>query len=110
MVQFIIIFFNMRSAKTPAASVTERVPNGSMSIGSSPHLGPVVAGGVGKDVAIAVESAGGDGLVQLLRRLQLGARVFVPEAESAVRAHGGQCAVDRVEGDGVHLRPREVRY
>lgn len=50
-----------------------------------------------------VEAAGYDGLVQLLRGLQLGAGVLVPEAEAAVRAHGGQRAVDGVEGDGVHL-------
>ena len=64
--------------------MTELSPNGGMSLVSSPHLGPVVAGGVGENVAVAVEGAGGDGLVQLLRRLQLGARVFVPEAEAAV--------------------------
>lgn len=50
-----------------------------------------------------VEAAGYDWLVQLLRGLQLGARVLVPEAEAAVRAHGGQRAVDGMEGDGVHL-------
>ena len=50
----------------------------------SPYLRPVVTGSICKDVAIMVEAAGGDGLVELLGRLQLGAGVFVPEAEAAV--------------------------
>ena len=67
------------------------------------YLWPIIAGSIGKDVAIAVEAAGCDWLVQLLRSLEFGAGVFVPEAESSIRANSGQCAVDRVEGDGVHL-------
>lgn len=50
-----------------------------------------------------VEAAGNDWLVQLLRGLQLGAGVLVPEAEAAVRAHGGQRAMNGMEGDGVYL-------
>lgn len=50
-----------------------------------------------------VEAASCDWLVELLGGLQLGARVFVPEAEASVGAHGGQRAVDRMEGDGVNL-------
>lgn len=50
-----------------------------------------------------VETTGCNGLVKLLRGLQLGAGVFVPEAEAAIWAHGGQSAVDRMEGDGVNL-------
>lgn len=56
-----------------------------------------------------VEAAGYDWLVQLLRGLQLGAGVLVPEAEAAVRANGGQRAVDGMEGDGVHLMGENSR-
>lgn len=51
-----------------------------------------------------VEAARRDGLVQLLRGLQLGPGVFVPEAEASIWTHSGQSAVDRMEGDGVHLQ------
>lgn len=40
----------------------------------------------------------GEGLVDELRRLELRARVLVPEGEGAVGAHCGQRAVRRVEG------------
>lgn len=50
-----------------------------------------------------VEAASCDGLVELLWGLQLSAGVFVPEAEASVWAHSSQGAVDRMEGDGIHL-------
>lgn len=48
------------------------------------YLRPVIAGSICKDVAIVVKAASCDGLVELLRGLQLGAGVFVPEAEAAI--------------------------
>lgn len=67
-------------------------------------LRPIIAGGVGEDVTLGIESAAADGLVQLIGRLQLGACVFVPEAVPAVRSHGGQRAMHRVEGNAIHLQ------
>lgn len=65
-------------------------------------LRPVVAGGVGEDLAPGGEGGPGDRLLHLLRGLQLGAGVLVPEGVAAVGADGGQRAVLRVEGDVVH--------
>ncbi len=65
-------------------------------------LRPVVAGGVGEDLAPGGEGRPGDRLLHLLRGLQLGAGVLVPEGVAAVGADGGQRAVLRVEGDVVH--------
>lgn len=50
-------------------------------------LGPVVADGVGKDVAIEVEGTGGDWLLHGLRRLEFGSSVFVPETVLPVATH-----------------------
>lgn len=66
------------------------------------NLGPIVANRICKDLSIVVESALGEGLVERLRGLELGARVLVPEGEGAVGAHRGQRAVHRVECDVVH--------
>lgn len=74
------------------------------------YLWPVVTGRVRKDVAIVVEAAGYDWLVQLLGGLQLGAGVLVPEAKAAVRAHSGQRSVDRMEGNSVHLMGGESSW
>jgi len=38
--------------------------------------------------------------------LQLGACIFVPEAEPPIRANCGQGTVDRVECNGIHLETR----
>ena len=69
-------------------------------------LGPVVADGVGEDDPGGVEGTAGDGLLHGLARLQLGARVLVPEGPPAVRAHRRQGAVDGMERnvvDGVDV-------
>lgn len=76
---------------------------------TSPYLRPVVTGSICKDVAIVVEAAGRDGLVELLRGLQLGPGVFVPEAETAIWAHCGQRAVDRMERNSIHLMGQQGR-
>lgn len=64
-------------------------------------LAPVVADGVGEDVAVEAEARardwGADGWVAL--EAVLG--VLVPEVESSVRAGCAEGAVDWVEGDGV---------
>jgi len=65
-------------------------------------LGPVVAHGVGEDLAVGIESALGDGLIHGLTGLQLGAGVLVPEAESAIGADGHKGAVHRVECYVIH--------
>lgn len=67
------------------------------------YLRPIITGSICKDVAIVVEAASRDGLVKLLRGLQLGAGIFVPEAEASIWAHSSQCAMDRMEGNGIHL-------
>ena len=67
------------------------------------YLGPVIAGCVGKDVALGIEVTGCDGLVKLFRRLQLGASILIPEAEATVRAYSGQGTMDWVEGDVIYL-------
>jgi hypothetical protein len=61
-------------------------------------LGPVVAHRVRKDLSVLVEGALGDRLLAGLGGLELGARVLVPERVAAVRAHGGERSVHRVEG------------
>ena len=67
-------------------------------------LAPVIGHGVGEDLPILVEGGLGDGLLAGLTRLQLGARVLVPEGEAAVGANGGEGAVHWVEGDVVHSK------
>lgn len=56
-----------------------------------------------------VEAASCDGLVELLWGLQLCAGIFVPEAEASVWAHGSQSAMDRMEGDGIHLVRENIK-
>ena len=65
-------------------------------------LGPVIAHGIGKDLAVLVEGALGDGRIALLRGLQLGPGVLVPEGVASVRAYRRQSSVDRVERDVIH--------
>lgn len=68
------------------------------------YLGPIIAGAVGKNVAIVVKAASCDWLIKLLRSFQLCASVLIPETEAAVRAHRGECTVHRMESDGIDLR------
>lgn len=68
-----------------------------------PYLWPIIAGAVGKDVAIVIEAARCDWLIQLLRGFQLCASVLIPETEAAVRAHRGQCTVHWMESNGIYL-------
>jgi len=65
-------------------------------------LRPVVGHGVRKQVAFSREAASRDRLLHLLRCLQFGSRIFVPETEPAVRANGCQRAMVRVEGNVVN--------
>ena len=68
---------------------------------SAKALAPVVADGVGKDVAVAGEARGGDGAADLRVPLEAVLGVLVPEVEGAVGARSAEGAVLRVEGDGV---------
>jgi hypothetical protein len=68
---------------------------------SAKALAPVVANGVGEDVAFAGEARGGDGAADLGVALEAVLCVLVPEVEGAVGARGAEGAVLRVEGDGV---------
>lgn len=65
-------------------------------------LGPIVSHGVRENLSVCVEAAFGDRLLHGLRRFELGARVFVPETESAIRADGRQSPVHRMECNIVH--------
>ena len=67
-------------------------------------LAPIIGDGISKDLSVFVESGLCDWLLASLTGLQLGARVLVPEGEPAVRAHRGEGAVHRVEGDVVHSK------
>lgn len=93
-----------RTTKKPNYNPCQRLSTNSKYLHATSYLWPVVTGSVCEDVAVVVEAAGSDWLVQLLRGLQLGAGVFVPEAEASVWAHSGQRAVDGMEGNGVHLK------
>ena len=64
-------------------------------------LGPVVTDSVSENDPGSVEGTACDGLLHGLTRLQLGARVLVPESPSAVGTHRRQSPVDRVERDVV---------
>ncbi len=64
-------------------------------------LTPIVADGISKDGAIAVEARGGDGAADRGVAFEAVLGVLVPEVEGAVGAGGAEGAVDRVEGDGV---------
>ena len=80
-----------------------------VAVTAPPDLGPVVADGVGENLAGVVEGALGDGLLHGLGGLELGARVLVPEAEAAIGADRRQRTVHGVEADVVHLpRPAPV--
>jgi hypothetical protein len=64
-------------------------------------LAPVVTDCVGKDVARATETCGGDASTNLWVALEAVLCVLVPEMESPVAAGGAEGAVNGVEGDGV---------
>lgn len=64
-------------------------------------LGPVVAYGVGEDVAVLVEVGRGDAAADVGVALESVLGVFVPEVERAVRAGRREGAVDGVERDVV---------
>lgn len=64
-------------------------------------LAPVVADGVREDVAVAREGGRGDAAADLGVALEAVLGVLVPEVECAVGACGAECAVLRVERDGV---------
>ena len=68
------------------------------------YLGPIIAGAVGKDISIVVETASCDWLIKLLRSFQLGTSILIPETEAPIRSDCGQCAVHRVKSNGVDLR------
>jgi len=70
------------------------------------YLRPVIAGGVGKYVAIVIEATGCYWLIQLFRCLQLSAGIFIPETEAPIRAYRCQSAMDRVKGDSIYLQQR----
>ena len=67
------------------------------------YLWPVVAWRVGEDVALCIETGCCDGLIKLIRRLELGTGVLIPETEAAIWTDRRQSAVDWVESNGVHL-------
>ena len=68
---------------------------------SAKALAPVVADGVGEDVAVAREARSRDGAADLRVALEAVLGVLVPEVEGAVGARGAEGSVLRVEGDGV---------
>jgi hypothetical protein len=64
-------------------------------------LAPVVADGVGKDVARLVEGGGRDGPADGGIALEAVLGVLVPEVEGSIRTGSAEGAVDRVERDVV---------
>lgn len=62
-------------------------------------LGPVVAYGVGENVAVLVEVGRGDAAANVGVSLESVLGVFVPEMERAIRAGRREGTVDGVEGD-----------
>jgi hypothetical protein len=64
-------------------------------------LAPVVADGVGEDVAVARKGRRRDAAADLRVALEAVLSVLVPEVERAVAASCAERAVLRVEGDGV---------
>ena len=64
-------------------------------------LAPVVADCVGEDVSVPREGSCCDGAANLGVTLETVLSVLVPEVESTVGAGGAECAMLRVEGDGV---------
>ena len=65
-------------------------------------LAPVVADGVGKDVAVLAETRRNDAAADLGVALETVLGVLVPEVEGTVGTGGGEGAVLGVEGDGVY--------
>jgi hypothetical protein len=64
-------------------------------------LAPVVAYCVGEDGTVPAEVRSCDAAADIRVALQSVLGVLVPEVECAVRAGGGESAVNGVEGDGV---------
>ena len=71
------------------------------------YLRPVIAHGVGKDIAIVVEGTGGDWLVHGFRGLELCTSIFIPETELTITSHCRQCAVHWMKCNTVDLQKRE---
>lgn len=67
-------------------------------------LRPVVADGVGKYLTASIERATRDRLLHLFRGLQLGACIFIPEAEATIGPNSGQRAMWWMERDVVHRK------
>lgn len=64
-------------------------------------LGPIVAHSVCEYLPVRIEATFRDRLLHGFGRFQLGASVFVPETECAVRSDCGQGAMHGMEGDVV---------
>lgn len=64
-------------------------------------LVPVVAEGVSKEGAVAVEGGCLDGCAQSDTRLQTLTRVLVPRENVAIGARGGKGPMGGMEGDGI---------
>lgn len=69
---------------------------------SAEALAPVVADGVGEDVAVAREARSRDGAAHLRVALEAVLGVLVPKVESSVGTCSGEGAVLWVEGYGVY--------
>jgi len=67
------------------------------------YLWPVVAAGIGKDLAVTVKSATGDGLVHCIRRLQLRPCILIPETVATIGSNSCKRPVDWMEFDIIHL-------
>lgn len=65
-------------------------------------LAPIVADGVGKDVAGATKAGGGDAAADFRVAFETVLGVLVPEVECAVTTGGAEGAVDGVEGDCIY--------
>jgi hypothetical protein len=65
-------------------------------------LTPIIAHGVGEDVAVFAEARCDDGAAYFGVAFQTMLGVFVPEVECAIGAGGGEGAVLGVEGDCVY--------
>ena len=78
-----------------------------MLIACATDLGPIIGSSVGEYLALRVESAARDWLVELLRSLQLRASVFVPEREATVGTDCCESAVHRVKRNVVDLKEKQ---
>lgn len=65
------------------------------------YLVPVVADGIGKDSAVAVEACCRDGAADLGEGLELLARVLVPEGKRSISSRSRECSVDGVPVDTI---------